>query len=63
MKEMLKLYRQLNEEQRNKIFTKEQIECLDRLDFFDRLFTDSAFYKAVETAVSEVAYEELRAQV
>lgn len=62
MKEMLKMYRQLNEEQRNKIFTKEQKECLDKADFFDRLFTDSAFYKAVETAVGEVAYEELRAQ-
>lgn len=62
MKEMLKMYRQLNEEQRSKIFTKEQIECLNAADFFDRLFTDSAFYKAVETAVGEVAYEELRAQ-
>lgn len=61
MKEMLKMYRQLNEEQRNKIFTKEQIDCLNKLDFFDRLFTDSEFYKAVETAVGEVAYEELRA--
>ena len=62
MKEMLKLYRQLNEEQRNKIFTKEQIDCLNKADFFDRLFTDSEFYKAVEKAVCKAAYEELRAQ-
>ena len=61
MKEMLKLYRQLNEEQRNKIFTKEQIDCLNKADFFDRLFTDKAFYKAVETAIGEAVYEELRA--
>ena len=61
MKEMVKMYRLLNEEQRNKIFTKEQIECLYRLDFFDRLFTDKAFYKAVETAVGETIYDELRA--
>lgn len=61
MKEMLKMYRQLNEEQRNKIFTKEQIDCLNKADFFDRLFNDGAFYKAVETAVGEAVYEELRA--
>lgn len=60
MKEMLKLYRQLSEEQRKKIFTQEQIDCLNRADFFDRLFTDKTFYKAVETAVAEAAYEELR---
>ena len=62
MKEMLEMYRQLNEEQQNKIFTKEQIECLNKADFFDRLFNDSIFYKAVEKAIGEVAYEELRAQ-
>jgi hypothetical protein len=61
MKEMLDMYKQLNEEQRSKIFTKEQKECLDKALFFERLFSDSAFYKAVETAVGEVAYEELRA--
>lgn len=60
MKEMLKLYRQLTEEQRKKIFTQEQIDCLNKADFFDRLFTDSAFYKAVEKAVGEAVYEELR---
>lgn len=60
MKEMLKLYRQLSEEQRNRIFTKEQIDCLNKADFFNRLFTDSAFYKTVEKAVAEAAYEELR---
>ncbi len=62
MKEMLKLYRQLNEEQRNRTFTKEQIDCLNKADFFDRLFTDSTFYKAVEKAVCKAVYEELRAQ-
>lgn len=61
MKEMLEMYRQLNEEQRNKIFTKEQIECLNKADFFDRLFNDSVFYKAVENAVGEAVYEKLRA--
>lgn len=58
---MLEMYRQLNEEQRNKIFTKEQIECLNKADFFDRLFNDSVFYKAVENAVGEAVYEKLRA--
>lgn len=62
MKEMLKMYRQLNDEQRSKIFTKEQIDSLNAMDFFDRLFTDSAFYKAVEKAVGEAVYEDLRAQ-
>lgn len=61
MKEMLAMYRMLNEEQRNRIFTKEQKECLDKADFFDRLFGDSEFYKTVETAVGEAVYEELRA--
>lgn len=61
MTEMLKMYKQLSEEQRNKIFTKEQKECLDKALFFERLFNDSDFYKAVETSVGEVAYEELRA--
>ena len=61
MEEMIKMYRKLNEEQRNKIFTKEQIDCLNKADFFDGLFNDSAFYKAVETAVGEAVYEELRA--
>ena len=61
MKEMLKLYRQLTEEQRKKIFTQEQIDCLNKADFFDRLFSDSEFYKAVETAICEAVYEELKA--
>lgn len=60
MKKMLKMYRQLNEKQRKKIFTKEQIECLNEADFFDRLFSDRKFYQEVETAFGEEVYEELR---
>lgn len=60
MKELINAYKQLNEEQRANIFTAEQIECLNKMVFFEKLFTDTAFYKAVEKAVGETAYEELR---
>ena len=60
MKELMNSYKQLNEEQKASIFTAEQIELLDKMVFFERLFTDTAFYKAVEKAVGETAYEELR---
>lgn len=62
MKEMLKMYKQLNEEQRAKIFNEEQIKCLNGLISFEKLFSDKAFYNAVETAIGEEAYKELRAQ-
>lgn len=60
MKDLLKMYKQLNETQKAKIFTKEQIDTLEKLVFFEKLFSDSQFYKAVEQAVAETAYEELR---
>lgn len=41
--------------------TAEQVKTMQAMRFFNKLYTDSAFYKAVETAVAEVAYEELRA--
>ena len=60
MKDLLEMYKQLDETQKAKIFTKEQIDTLERLVFFEKLFTDTPFYKAVEQAVAETAYEELR---
>lgn len=62
MKEMLEMYKQLNEKQRAKIFTAEQMKCLDGLVFFEKLFNDSSFYKTVEKAVGEEVYEVMRAQ-
>ena len=62
MKEMLEMYKQLEEEKRAEIFTEEQKKCLDGLLFFEKLFNDSEFYKAVETAIGEEVYKELRAQ-
>lgn len=61
MDEMLKMYKRLNEEQKSKIFNEEERKCLDRLIFFKKLFTDRAFYKAVETALGEELYKEFRA--
>ena len=63
MKEMLEMYKQLNEEQRARIFNEEQRKCLDSLIFFEKLFSDKKFYNAVEKAIGEEAYKELRAQV
>ena len=63
MKEMLEMYEQLNEEQRAKIFNEEQRKCLDGLLFFGKLFSDKKFYNAVEKAIGEEAYKELKAQV
>ncbi len=63
MKELLERYKQLNEEQRAKIFNEEQRKCLDGLIFFEKLFGDKQFYNAVEKAIGEEAYKELRAQV
>jgi hypothetical protein len=44
-----------------KTCTAEQVKTMQAMRFFNKLFTDSAFYKAVETAVGEAVYEELRA--
>lgn len=42
--------------------TAEQVKTMQEMRFFNKLFTDSSFYKAVEKAIGEVAYEELRAK-
>ena len=59
-KELLNMYSMLNEEQKNKIFTKEQKEVLDKFIFFNKMFNDPSFYKAVCESIGEVVYEELR---
>ena len=60
MKDLLERYQQLNKEQRIKIFSEEQIKCLDSLIFFNKLFSDKKFYKSVESAIGEEAYKELK---
>ena len=57
MNEMLDLYVLLNEEQKAKIFTAEQIKILNTADFYRRLFNNKQFYNAVEKAVGEAVYE------
>jgi hypothetical protein len=61
MKEMVEMYKQLNEEQRAKIFNAEQMACLDSLIFYKKLFSDKQFYNAVEKAIGEEAYFALKA--
>jgi hypothetical protein len=43
-------------------FSPEQVKVMQAMRFFNKLYSDKTFYKAVEKAVGEVAYEELRAQ-
>ena len=62
MNEMLDLYVLLNEEQKAKIFTAEQIKVLNTADFYRRLFNNKQFYNAVEKAVGEAVYETLRTE-
>lgn len=64
VKEMEKFIVDMSEEQ-FKEFSKgcmeEQVKTMQAVRFFSKLFTDTQFYKAVEKAVGEVAYKELRA--
>lgn len=64
IKEMEKFIINMSEEQFkefSKGCTAEQVKTMQAVRFFSKLFTDTQFYKAVEKAVGEVAYEELRA--
>lgn len=64
IKEMEKYIINMSEEKFEefcKTCTAEQVRAMQAMRFFNKLFTDSSFYKAVEKAVGEVAYEELRA--
>ena len=58
MKQMLDMYQMLNEEQKNKIFTAEERRVIETQIFFEKMFNDPAFYKAVQTAVGEELYKE-----
>jgi hypothetical protein len=60
MTEMLDMFVLLTDEQQKRIFTEEQIRILKTADFYRRLFNDPSFYKAVEQAVGEAVYNELR---
>lgn len=63
-KEMEKYIINMSEEQFEefcKTCTAEQVRAMQAMRFFNKLFTDKTFYKAVETAVGEAVYEELRA--
>lgn len=65
VKEMKKYIINMSEEkfkEFSKGCTAEQVKTMQEMRFFNKLFTDSAFYKAVEKAIGEVAYEELRAK-
>lgn len=59
-KDFFSLYEQLSDDQRKGIFSAEEIECFNKMIFFERLFSDITFYKAVEKAIGETAYEKLR---
>jgi hypothetical protein len=60
MNEMLDLYLQLNDEQRERIFSPEQIKILNTAYFYRKLFNDPSFYRAIEQAVGEMVYKTLR---
>lgn len=65
VKEMKKYIINMSEEEFkefSKGCTAEQVKTMQEMRFFNKLFTDSSFYKAVEKAIGEVAYEELRAK-
>jgi hypothetical protein len=62
MKEMLGMYKQLNEKQKAMLFNGEQRKCLDSLVFFEKLFSDKKFYNSVESAIGEETYKELKAK-
>ena len=64
IKEMEKYIINMSEEkfeEFSKGCTAEQVKTMQAMRFFNKLYNDSAFYKAVETAVGEAVYEELRA--
>lgn len=61
-KEFLKLYTQLNAEQKKKIFTEEQIILFDKMVSLEKMFNDPAFFYAVQSAVAEAVYEDFRNQ-
>lgn len=64
VKEMEKFIINMSEEQFEefaKDFKPEQVKVMRGMRFFNKLFTDKTFYKAVEKAVAEAVYEELRA--
>ena len=61
-KEFLKLYTQLNAEQKKKIFTEEQIVLFDKMVSLEKMFNDPAFFYAVQSAVAEAVYEDFRNQ-
>ena len=61
-KEFLKLYTQLNAEQKKNIFTEEQIVLFDKMVSLEKMFNDPAFFYAVQSAVAEAVYEDFRNQ-
>ena len=64
IKEMEKYIINMSEEkfeEFSKGCTAEQVKIMQAMRFFNKLYNDSAFYKVVEKAIGEVAYDELRA--
>ena len=61
MKQMLEMYQMLNDEQKNEIFTAEERKVIEAQIFYERMFSDPSFYKAVEMEVCEMFYENLEA--
>lgn len=60
MKKLLEMYKKLNQQQKEKIFSSEEINTLDGLISFEKLFSDKKFYNAVEKTIGEIILEELR---
>lgn len=57
-RKFMEKYKMLDDDTKNRIFTKEQRQVIDAQLFFEKMFNDPAFYNAVEQAVGEVVYEE-----
>lgn len=58
--EFLNMYVKLSQEQKERIFTKEQIEIIEKEISFIKMFERPDFYNAVRDTIAEEVYNELR---
>ena len=58
--EFLNMYLKLSQKQKERIFTKEQKEIIEKEISFIKMLERPDFYKAVRDAIAEEVYNELR---
>lgn len=62
MKQFIEMYQQLTEEQKQSIFTTEQIAIIEQQISYIKLFTNTEFRAVVQTMVANALYKKYNEQ-